>query len=335
MSSSTSSSEKNTRISARRWLALFFGAFLLFLAAFTAFNVFLLSRPASISDEEERRLTAHKIFSPDRYDMVISGSSRINFGLDPETMRTYLPGLRIYNCAMFGGAVNREILEYLETRKIDWDASGRKIVLIEFSPRVMFFSLRTNKSYRSMLSKSPDEIRHLLDDSGRGRFSLFNLFLPVTRDRWNMRRASDPSTVPHCHMDTGWYEVVNISEEPREGIEKRLRNGKRDEQFPERFEIGKSLDEILERTRAWTARGVLVIGVEPPVAPELRQMEERLGRYDREDAVSRFRQAGGIFIPVTGKYEVVLGGSHLDSVEAKKFSAEVAKKIAACLRETP
>lgn len=335
MSSSIFSSEKNARKSARRWLAVFSGVFLLFLAAFAAFNVFLLSQPASISDEDERRLTAHKIFSPERYDMVISGSSRINFGIDPDTMRTCLPGVRIYNCAMFGGAVNREILEYLETRKIDWKKPGRKIVLIEFSPRVMFSSLRTNGSYRSMLSKSPDEIRHLLDDPGRGRFSLFDLFLPLNRKRWNMRRAPDPSVIPHCHMDTGWYEVVNISEDPREGLEKRLRNGKRDEQYPERFETGKSLNEILEKTREWTARGVLVVGVEPPIAPELRQMEERLGRYDREDAVSRFREAGGFFIPVTEKYEVVLGGSHLDSVEAKKFSAEVAEKIAARLRENP
>ena len=229
---------------------------------------------------------------------------------------------------MFGGAVNREILDYLENRKIDWDAPGPKVVLLEFSPRVMFFGLRKNGSYRSMLSKSPEEIRRLLDYSADRRFSFDDLFLPVDRDRWNMRRAPRLSSIPYCHVDTGWYEVVNVSEDPREGIGKRLKNGESDALYPERFEINASLEEILERTRKWRGRGVLVFGVEPPIAPEVRQLEERLARYDRADAVSRFEKAGGIFIPVTGEYRETLDGSHLDSAGAKKFSAEIAEKIA-------
>jgi len=333
MNSSISSSEKDPRRIAGAWLSLFFCAFLVLLIVFIVFNAVLLSRPKARFDVEERRLTACKIFSPDRYDMVLSGSSRINFGIDPASMQPFLPGMRIYNCAMFGGAVNREILDYLEDRKIDWNAPGDKIVLLEFSPRAMFSCLRKNGSYRSMLSKSPDEIRSLLNYSAARRFSLDNLFLPVSRERWNMRGAPDPGTVPYCHVDTGWYEVVNISEDPRDGLEKRLRNGKRDALYPERYVIDRSLEEILERTREWRARGVLVFGVEPPIAPELRQLEERLSRYDRSEAVSRFEKAGGIFIPVTGKYQVTLGGSHLDSSEAKKFSVEIAEKIARCLQE--
>jgi len=328
MNSSISSSEKSARNTSVRWLFLFFGSFLVLLVVFIAFNAFLLSRIKARFDVEERQLTAHKIFSPERYDVVASGSSRINFGIDPASMQPFLPGLRVHNCAMFGGAVNREILDYLEDRKIDWKAPGPKIVLLEFSPRAMFAFLRKNGSYRSMLSKSPDEIRNLLNYSADRRFSFGDLFLPVDRERWNMRRTPDLIAVPHCHVDTGWYEVVNISEDPREGIEKRLKNGKRDALHPERFDTKMSLDEILERTRKWCARGVLVFGVEPPIAPEVRQLEERLSRYDRADAVSRFEKAGGIFIPVTGEYRVTLGGSHLDSEEAKKFSVEVAKEIA-------
>ena len=334
MNSSTSSSEVR-RWSPRKWLAVFGGVLFVVLAVFAAVNCLFASRPKVLMDLEERQLTACKIFSPERYDMVASGSSRINYGIDPESMRPFLPGLRIYNCAMFGGAVNREILDYLEARKIDWSAPGGKIVLIEFSPRAMFAERRTNGSYRSMLGKSPDEIRGLLNYSSGRRFSLDNLFIPMNRDRWNMRRAPRSSTVPHCHMESGWYEVVNISETPEEGIAKRLKNAERAIRYPKNYEIDKSLNEILERTRAWSARGVMVFGVEPPIAPEVRALEERLSNYNRAEAVARFREAGGIFLPVSDSSRVMLGGSHLDSVEARKFSREVAEKIARHLRRTP
>ena len=266
--------------------------------------------------------------------MVATGSSRINFGIDPASMQPFLPGIRIYNCAMFGGAINREILDYLETRKIDWKAPGKKIVLLEFSPRVMFAERRRNGSYRAMINKSPDEIRTLLRYSRHRRFSFESLFIPMSRDRWNMRRAPRTEAVPHCHPESGWYEVVHISGTPEEAIAQRLRKGERAFRHPENYATEKSMSEILERTKNWTARGVIVFGVEPPIAPEVRNLEEQLARYDREAAIGRFRQAGGIFLPVSNSYRVILGGSHLDSVEARKFSREVAEMIAQHLRRT-
>lgn len=165
------------------------------------FNYCFSSFSKVVDQERELQLTASKIFLPEKFDMVTSGSSRINYGVDPDTIKLHLKNLRIYNCAMFGGAVNKEILDYLENKKIDWDAPGIKIVLIELSPRVLWNSLRKNRSYRSVIEKSPDEISRLLNYSPEKRFSVHNLLLPMDRERWNLRKKQ--KEIKYSHLSSG------------------------------------------------------------------------------------------------------------------------------------
>ena len=334
MNSSTFNSE-SVRRTAVNWLLLFGSVLAVLVAALMTVNYFYASRPKVVEAAMERKLTAYKIFAPERFDLVACGSSRINFGIDPESMQPFLPGLRIYNCAMFGGAVNREILDYLEYRKIDWNSGSPRIVLLELSPRVMWSFLRMNKNYRSMIGKPPDEIRWLLNYSPERRLSFNNLFIPMDRDRWNQRRNRSRSSIPVCHVESGWYEVVNVSEEdPDEAVPGYLHKLA---EHPDktRYDIEKSLSEILEKTREWSFRGVMVFGVEPPVDPRIRELEAKLSHYDTARIHELFREAGGIIIPVRGSYKATLGGSHLASEEAKAFSREVAQAIAAeCARRT-
>lgn len=311
------------------WLLLFGGVLTVLVVAFMTVNYFYASRPKIVEATMERKLTAYKIFAPERFDLVACGSSRINFGIDPKSMQPFLPGIRIYNCAMFGGSVNREILDYLESRKIDWNSGSPRIVLMELSPRVMWSVLRMNKNYRSIINKPPDEIRWLLNYSPERRLSFNNLFIPMDRDRWNQRRNRSRSSIPVCHVENGWYEVVNISEEdPDEVVPGYVRKLSANPDKT-RYDIEKSLSEILEKTREWSSRGVMVFGVEPPIDPRIREMEAKLSKYDSARIHELFREAGGIIIPVRGSYRATLGGSHLASEEAKAFSREVAQAIAA------
>ena len=327
MNSSTSNSE-SVRKRAVNWLILFGCVLTALIVALTTVNYFYASRPQVVEATEERQLTAYKIFAPERFDLVASGSSRINFGIDPRSMQPFLPGLRIYNCAMFGGSVNREIMDFLEARKIDWNSAAPRIVLIELSPRVMWTWLRGNKSYRSMINKPPDEIRQLLNYSPKRRLSFHNLFIPMDRDRWNQRRDRPRASIPHCHVESGWYEVVNISEDCEKSIPHYLRKFN---ECPDmaRYNIEKSLAEILEKTRDWSSRGVMVFGVEPPIDRRIKEAEERVSGYDADHIHELFREAGGIFIPIRGTYRAALGGSHMESEEAKAFSREVAQASAA------
>lgn len=332
MSSSTSNSDITApRRLSRRWLMGFVCMLTLLTLCGMAFNAWYAARPKLVEDLQELQLTCFKIFSPERYDMVASGSSRINFGLDPESMQPYLPGIRIHNCAMFGGSINHEILEYLEQRKIDWDSPRQRIVLLEITPRIMWEDLRKNGSYRSILNKPPDEIRRLMSYSPDKRFSFHNFFMPMDRERWNMRQKRKSVTRPHCHVDTGWYEVENLATTPEmnEGsVLKQLSKADVMRAHKKRYSIDRSFSEILEKTRAWSAKGVLVFGVEPPIDPRIKALEEELSDYDAKRVHALFREAGGIMIPVSGQYRVELGGSHLDSREAKRFSTEIAQRIA-------
>lgn len=330
MSSSTSSSEQAHRRSATVWLACFAAVLVILLAALMTANYFYAGRPRVVENTEERQLTAYKIFSPRRFDMVAYGSSRINYGIDPGSMREFLPGSSIYNCALDGGALNREMFEFLDRSRLENDSSGRpRIVLLEISPRVLWNVFRSNGNYHSITSRPPDEIRRLLDYSPNRKLSWYNLFIPMDRDRWNQRRKIERDSIPHCHIDSGWYELENISEDPELGVAKRLRGLAAAPPDDRRYDTSRSLAELLEQTRAWTRRGVLVFGVEPPMDPRLKAAEDRLGNHDARQVRQLFGEAGGIMLAVEGDYPSRIDGSHLDSTEAKRFSREIARKIAA------
>ena len=332
MSSSISNSDiTSPRRLSLKWLTGFVCILALLTLLGMAFNTWYASRPKLVEELQELQLTCFKIFSPERYDMVASGSSRINYGIDPESMQPYLPGLRIYNCAMFGGSINHEILEYLERRKIDWNSPRQRIVLLEISPRIMWDALRKNGSYRSILNKPPDEIRRLMAYSPDKRFSFHNFFMPMDRERWNMRQKRKNVTRPHCHTDTGWYEVENLAITPEmseASILKRLSKANVMRAHKDNYNIDRSFSEILEKTRAWSAKGVLVFGVEPPIDSRIKALEMELSDYDAKRVHALFQEAGGIMIPISNHYRAELDGSHLDSRQAKQFSAEIAKKIA-------
>lgn len=327
MSLSISNSDYNVRKISIRWLKIFSSVFILLFICILLFNYLYAAAPKLVEAEQEAQLTAYKIFSKKRYNVVASGSSRINFGIDPVTMQPYFPDLSIYNCAMFGGSINKEILDYLENRKIAWDDPKIKIVILELSPRVMWKQLRKNKNYRLTVNKSPDEIARLMRYSPDKRFSLHNLLMPMSRDRWNLRKNKKIKSIPYCHPDTGWYEVVNIASDRERDIQKRLANAKKANVSISEYDIAESLNEILKKINEWTMRGVFVFGVIPPIDPRIQVLEEKLSNYDSEKIKTLFQNAGGVVLNTSSDYNVTLGGSHLDSDEAKRFSKEIAIQI--------
>lgn len=318
MSSFIFNSDSARRRGIRRWLFRFAIGFVILLAGGMFFNHYLAHCPKIIYKMKERQLLAYKIFSPEKYSMVAVGSSRINFGIDPETMQKELPEMRIYNCALSGGAINAEILDYAENSRLDWSAPT-KIVLLELAPRALWKKLRSNQAFRMIKNKPSDEIRSLFHYSPD---SLDALLSPINRDRWNGRGQRKKQSFPHCHTDTGWYEVVSDYAIVDSKLKAYLRLLERNPQ--EMCDTSESFSEVLDKTRQWRKRGVLVFGVEPPTHPSVKETEERLSRYDRAKMISDFEKAGGVFIPLKKHYQVRLDGSHLESREAKIFSREIA-----------
>ena len=111
MNSSIFNSDKFGRERSLKWLSVFGITYIVMLIIILCFNYCFSSFSKVVDQERELQLTASKIFLPEKFDMVTSGSSRINYGVDPDTIKLHLKNLRIYNCAMFGGAVNKEILD--------------------------------------------------------------------------------------------------------------------------------------------------------------------------------------------------------------------------------
>lgn len=180
-----------------------------------------------------------------------------------------------------------------------------------------------------MINKSPDEIRWLMNYTPEHRLWGPNLFTPMDRERWNQRRTrSIRRSISRYHLENGWREVVTISTNPEKTIPKYLHTLSTCFDMT-KCDISKSLSETLEKTRDWSSRGVMVFGVEPPTDPRIKKLEEKLSGYDSAHVHELFREAGGIFIQITGNYPSTLDGSHLASEEAKAFSREVAQAIAA------
>ena len=86
------------------------------------------------------------------------------------------------------------------------------------------------------------------------------------------------------------------------------------------------IEALLNTVRGWTARGIRVYGVRPPVSRALYNLENNISGFQEDSFRQQFAEAGGHWLHTENKYPTY-DGSHLNETSARQFSQDLAADI--------
>ena len=269
-------------------------------------------RPLPKLDSSDAYWARKMLWGP-QFDVVLAGDSRVNRGLAPSVMIRHLTGERIANFAFQSTGFTDDYLSEIERRL---DPGGSRIIVIgvttvSLTPR----AARENK-FLEMRRKHAAELQQQIS---------LKTFLEFLRPiEWEDPNESvqerTGSKVKIFHSD-GWTAVADPRSDERSSIP-----------FFEEYYVNNQVsseivDQLIEAVGNWTSSGIKVFGFRPPTTVEMYRLEERLAGFNEREFVTRFKNAGGIWLEFEhGKY-ATHDGSHLVAREARKFSIAVARQI--------
>ena len=133
-------------------------------------------------------------------------------------------------------------------------------------------------------------------------------------------RPRRPGERLHYHAD-GWRASTRTPPQPHKTLSHFERI------FAERTVRADEIRRLLDKTRAWTAKGIGVYACRPPTTAEMVALEDRLSGFDQAEFVRQFRAAGGVWLDVDQAGYASYDGSHLTAEAATRLSRDLAEMI--------
>lgn len=271
----------------------------------------------------QSRYWLRKTYVDSAYAAVLMGDSRTYNALAPEVLAPIAPGGGILNFGYPDGGFNPLMFRAAE-RKF---APGcrRRILVLGVTPNAMTPKKGAlNLRYKEQLAQRADVVFAHLRLGPLMRF--FESMAPA--EVLDALCASG-RTVERAYGDDGWMPESWSPANPRQQLPV----------FAEKFRgnpVDPALvDGLVAQVGDWTAAGYVVVGYRPPTTPAMRALEDSLSGFDYAGFASRFRAAGGRWIPCDERGLASFDGSHLDRESALAFSRAMRDSILGILAATP
>lgn len=252
----------------------------------------------------------------DRFDVVVVGDSRVQYGVDPSSMETALGNLRVGSFAWSSVGFNRDLLR---SAARSLDPKGARVLLLALTPHSLSRRATLDNAFIDT-NGSPPLDRLTVANLPIG----FEFLSPCGPSHW--LRQSNPSTrdIPRVLHEDGWYET-SVPQMPAEGVIKLYTERLRASPVDRRI-----LEQLMANVRELTNEGYHVLAFNPPDDPRLAEVEATIGHYDEADIKGRLKAVGGSWLGVPGIY-TTFDGSHLGAAEARRFSGELGAQVAGAL----
>lgn len=257
-----------------------------------------------------------KTFDTNRYDLVVSGDSRIYRGISPGHMQTVLKDYSIINFG-YGSAGYGELMLKEIDKRIDF-SSGKKSVLLGVTPLSLTHEGVMNWHLREELSTKREEILELIYFK-----KIKQYFIPMTLEQLqsSINGKEFYDSRKQEYMPDGW--VATVEEKPwadaaLQHYQTRFTNNPVQE---------KNIVVLLDQVKEWTSKGVKVYAMRPPTTHKLVALENEKSGFNEKEIKQRLNQAGAIWLDIDlDRYETT-DGSHLQKSSAIEFSLDLASKI--------
>lgn len=290
--------------------------------AFMAAASFLLLLEGEIPEADPKRIEMGlyeafwqtKLRSRRKADVVFLGDSRVNQGISPGHFTAELPGegWTGRNLGFNSGGLNPVMFEFAEAR-LDFGSPRRPIVVMGVSPGTLTRQGSKNEYFES-LKKRPwlNAQAYMLFPRLMGALSKRDLELEI-----------EFFAGQNEYLDSGWQAAQRVRDlYPDAWLNVFERLFKKDHVREEIQRV------VMEQTRSWTERGVLVVAFRPPTSPRMRQLEAERSQFDEASFAAEFSAHGGLWIPLDPDDYPTYDNSHLAKPEAMKLSKYLGRAVA-------
>lgn len=313
----------NSKYRSKRIL-LFASALLILTLFFGLLNVFLFLRFETKSEIQEEQQWMDKMKKKPLYSILIFGDSRMYRGVNPAILeeKFHIPA---YNVAVSGAGMTATMFRYFNDNKLS-PHPGLKIVILGISPHSLNQKQRNNRHFNSLLKKAEQ-----ISPFQFGQIDYLKIFFkPMDQRRFReirhkilKKEKKDAffSLIP-IWINGAFFHDVNYKQ-------KWFNDGLT--QYRENTAIGKfseeSLSDLCSWTRKWTEKGILVFGLRPPTSSQMEAIENQLPGYNEQNVKTEFEKAGGIYLSFPRDAYQTYDASHLNKVNANRFSKDLAEAI--------
>lgn len=248
-------------------------------------------------------------------DAVITGDSRTLMGVSPEEMQKVLGYKQIKNYAFGANWYCREYLEAVE--EIFLPQADKKAVMMGFSPHSLTHRKTVMGGFIELKKRSKQDA-FLAVHFG----ALVNFLNPMSfKDAAHgLIPSLAPTQTQKDFRADGW---VAVHKEPLVMDEiKRYRKI-----FKDRRVSDKITNNVMQFVNKWTSQGIKVYGFITPSCEQMVKVEQELSGFQKEQFISDFIAAGGIWIKVDLYGYESFDGSHLQKEAALQFTRDLSKQI--------
>ncbi len=284
-------------------------------------GLFLVLRPYPVPVQgldSEKLFWSRKRQWPADYTLVLAGDSRVYRGVSPAAMARVLPGTRIANYGFSSVAL---VPAYLDTAaaKLDPAAPGRMLVI-----GVTPFALtpRATRENGFTLTEPVPAAELALRWRLRTWLAACSSVLPGTARPIFRDTADATGRGFFLGHEDGWIASDWEPRNPTASLEGYRINLADNPVSP------RQVEDLLEWIRTTVRSGVNVYGFRPPTTLAMVALEDDVGKFDARGFAAAFAAAGGTWLNFAADGYETYDGSHLTAVEAARFSADLAARIA-------
>jgi hypothetical protein len=249
------------------------------------------------------------------YDIVFAGDSRTFVTVSPAILQETFPDRKIYNFGFPGISFRDAYLDAIEPM-LD-PARTDTVIVLGISPKVLASQNRDKDDFFAKLVNMSEAQKKMRIENG----GLFEMIVPA-----DFEEAEDERSVKErAFFADGWAAT------------RRPRSGKAFGSYRRAFKHqpvnDESVSHLVEKIKVWRSHGRRVIAYRTPVSNRMRQIENRIGLFEKFEIPARIREAGGIWLDFDGSGYDYYDGHHMTPEFAMEFSRTLAKALREALSQ--
>ena len=267
-----------------------------------------------MDDENYKALFVHKVFTKQKYDIIIAGDSRIYRGISAKIIGDKLH-LSALNLGFSSGGHSKLFFDLIDKHLND--SSPNKTIILGITPASLTKRAANNGHIKRLLNRKKEEVLEY-----EYLFPVKLFFAPTTPYRIRKKLRNKPSNDyrQEFHIDEGW--IASRYDTP---IPYRFLKSQK-EKFTKMKTENYIIRDLYKQIKKWKSEDITIYGFFVPSSANMNEIEKLLSGFNKTEFLKGFINAGGYWINIENQY-FSFDGSHLEKESAVRLSKEIANKI--------
>lgn len=267
-----------------------------------------------MDDENYKALFIRKVYTKQKYDVIIAGDSRIYRGVSARIVGNKL-NLKTLNLGFSSGG-HSTLLFNLIDKHLNMKSPDKTIIL-GITPASLTNRAGNNGHIKRILNRKKEEVIEY-----EYLFPVKLFFAPTTpyKIRKKLRKRKSNDYRQEFNIEDGWVASWYDTPIPYRALESYK------DKFTKMKVENNIIKNLYKQTKKWKSQGIKVYGFYIPSSKNMNELEKNVAAFDIKKFLKGFINAGGYWINIESNY-FSYDGSHLEKESAIRLSEELAEKI--------